>query len=75
MMGAHPIKVGLSDILIDLIERGFITHMAVNGAFVIHDLEMAFFGRTSEEVADGLIRWHLWNGRRNAETHFSKPLN
>jgi hypothetical protein len=54
MMGAHPIKVGLSDILNDLIERGFITHLAVNGAFAIHDLEMAFFGRTSEEVAEGL---------------------
>jgi hypothetical protein len=54
MMGAHPIKVGLSDILIDLIEKGFVTHLAVNGAFAIHDLEMAFFGRTSEEVADGL---------------------
>jgi len=55
MMGAHPIKVGLSDILIDLIDNGLITHLAVNGAFAIHDLEMAFQGRTSEEVADGLI--------------------
>ncbi len=54
MMGAHPIKVGLSDIIIDLISSGFITHIAVNGAFMIHDLEMAFFGRTSEEVVEGL---------------------
>jgi hypothetical protein len=54
MMGAHPIKVGLSRILIDLIENGFISHLALNGAGAIHDLEMAFFGRTSEEVADGL---------------------
>jgi hypothetical protein len=54
MMGAHSVKVGLSDILIDLIDKGLITHLAVNGAFAIHDLEMAFFGRTSEDVADGL---------------------
>jgi hypothetical protein len=54
MMGAHPIKVGLSPILIDLARRGFITHLAMNGAGAIHDLEMAFFGRTSEEVSDGL---------------------
>ena len=54
MMGAHPIKVGLTPIIIDLIESGFITHVALNGAGAIHDLEMAFFGRTSEEVSDGL---------------------
>jgi hypothetical protein len=54
MMGAHPIKVGLSPLIVDLAEKGFISHLAVNGAFMIHDLEIAFFGRTSEEVADGL---------------------
>ena len=54
MMGAHPIKVGLAPVIIDLIKRGFVTHLAVNGAFIIHDLEIAFFGRTSEEVAEGL---------------------
>jgi hypothetical protein len=54
MMGAHPIKVGLSSILIDLIERGFVSHLALNGAGAIHDLEMAFLGRTSEEVSEGL---------------------
>jgi hypothetical protein len=54
MMGAHPVKVGLSDIIIDLIDRGLINHLAVNGAFAIHDIEMAFFGRTSEDVAAGL---------------------
>lgn len=54
MMGAHPIKVGLSPLIIDLAENGFINHLAVNGAFMIHDLEIAFFGRTSEEVAEGL---------------------
>jgi hypothetical protein len=54
MMGAHPLKVGLSPIINDLIEGGYVTHLAVNGAFAIHDLEIAFFGRTSEEVIDGL---------------------
>jgi len=54
MMGAHPIKVGLSPIIIDLMEKGYITAVAGNGAVAIHDCEMALFGRTSEEVLDGL---------------------
>jgi hypothetical protein len=54
MMGAHVIKVGLSPILVDLIRRGIITCVAMNGAGVIHDTELALFGQTSEEVADGL---------------------
>jgi hypothetical protein len=54
MMGAHVIKVGLSKILIDAFEKGFITHLAVNGACVIHDVELAIGGITSEDVASGL---------------------
>ncbi len=54
MMGAHPIKAGLSPIIIDLIENGFITGVAGNGAVAIHDCEMARIGRTSEEVIEGL---------------------
>ena len=54
MMGAHPLKVGLSPVFVNLIEAGFVNHLAVNGAFMIHDLEIAFFGRTSEDVAKGL---------------------
>ena len=54
MMGAHPLKVGLSPLIIDLIEGGFIGHLAVNGACIIHDTELAFFGRTSEDVSDGI---------------------
>ena len=54
MMGAHPVKVGLSPLIIDLMEERFISHLAVNGAFMIHDIEMAFFGRTSEDVVEGL---------------------
>lgn len=54
MMGAHPIKVGLSPVINDLIKNGFISHLAFNGAGAIHDIEIAFFGRTSEEVAETL---------------------
>lgn len=51
MMGAHPIKKGCSRFLIDLMERGFITHIAMNGACAIHDFELALIGGTSESVA------------------------
>jgi hypothetical protein len=54
MMGAHPIKVGLSPVIIDLIKNKFVTHLALNGAGVIHDLEITRWGRTSEEVAETL---------------------
>jgi len=54
MMGAHPLKVGLSPIIIDLMDGGYISHIAFNGACVIHDLEIAFWGKTSEEVAETL---------------------
>jgi len=52
--GAHVIKVGLSRLVIDLIRRGYLQGIAGTGAVAIHDLEMAWSGRTSEEVADGL---------------------
>ena len=50
-MGAHVIKVGLAPVVIDLMERGFIDAIALNGAGAVHDLEMAFHGETSEAVA------------------------
>ncbi len=50
-MGAHAIKVGLSPIIIDLFERGVITALALNGAGIIHDAEVAMVGSTSEDVA------------------------
>lgn len=53
-MGAHVIKVGLNPILIDLMRRRIITAVALNGAGIIHDTEIAMVGRTSEEVADVL---------------------
>ncbi len=51
-MGAHVIKVGLSPLIIQLMEEGFIDHLAVTGAFLVHDSEMAMAGVTSEDVAE-----------------------
>jgi hypothetical protein len=48
--GAHVIKTGLSPILIDLMERGFVSALATNGAGIIHDFEIALGGATSEDV-------------------------
>jgi hypothetical protein len=54
MLGGHVIKVGLSPILIDLMKRRIITCLAFNGSGVIHDVELALFGMTSEDVAANL---------------------
>jgi hypothetical protein len=53
-MGAHVIKVGLTPIVVDLMERGMITAVALNGAGIIHDLEIAMAGVTSEDVSASL---------------------
>lgn len=49
-MGAHPIKVGLSPIIADALKRGLFTGLALNGAGIIHDVEVALAGKTSEDV-------------------------
>ncbi len=49
-MGAHVIKVGLSPVIIDMMRGGFVDALAFNGAGIIHDFEVAFAGRTSEDV-------------------------
>ncbi|MFC1489062.1 hypothetical protein ACFL6B_04350 [Thermodesulfobacteriota bacterium] len=49
-MGAHVIKVGLNPVVIDLMERGIVSAVAMNGAGIIHDTELAMSGRTSEDV-------------------------
>ncbi len=51
LMGAHVIKVGLSRFVIDLLERGIVTHVGMNGAGPIHDFELALIGATTESVA------------------------
>jgi hypothetical protein len=53
-LGAHVLKTGLSPVLIDLMERGFISALALNGAGVIHDFELALSGSTSEDVDEAL---------------------
>jgi hypothetical protein len=55
-MGAHVIKVGLNPVLIGLMEKGFISALALNGAGVIHDSELAMVGQTSEDVDQELGR-------------------
>ncbi|MDP3909557.1 MAG: hypothetical protein Q8Q14_04120 [Gemmatimonadales bacterium] len=54
MLGGHVIKVGLGPLLIALMRRGAITHVAMNGSAAIHDFELAAYGGTSEDVAAGL---------------------
>ncbi|MBI4428470.1 MAG: hypothetical protein HY562_05060 [Ignavibacteriales bacterium] len=55
MLGAHVIKVGLSPIVIDLVKRGVVTHVAMNSAAAIHDVETAMWGKTSEDVAVNIV--------------------
>ena len=53
-MGAHVIKCGLNPVIIELMRRGVVTAIAMNGAGPIHDTELALVGYTSEDVQAGL---------------------
>jgi hypothetical protein len=53
-LGAHVIKTGLGPVIVDLMERGFVSALATNGAGVIHDFEIALSGATSEDVDEAL---------------------
>ena len=53
-LGAHVIKTGLGPVIVDLMERGYVSALALNGAVVIHDFELALSGATSEEVDEAL---------------------
>jgi hypothetical protein len=66
-MGAHVIKCGLSPIIIDLMERGIVTGVALNGSGAIHDCEIALIGQTSEDVAAGLREGHFGMVRETGE--------
>ncbi len=66
-MGAHPIKVGLNPVLVDAMERGIFTGIALNGAGVIHDVELALAGKTSEDVAAHLELGQFGMVRETAE--------
>lgn len=54
-LGGHVVKVGLAPVLIDLLERGVITALVMNGATAIHDFEIALLGETSEDVSRGIV--------------------
>lgn len=54
--GAHTIKNGLAPVLIKLMEKGWITHLATNGAGIIHDWEFAYLGQSSEDVKSNVAR-------------------
>lgn len=54
MLGAHVIKCGLNPLIIDLMKKGVITALALNGAGVVHDVELAMAGHTSEDVAEAI---------------------
>jgi hypothetical protein len=66
-MGAHVIKVGLNPVIIDLMERGIVTAVAMNGAGIIHDLELALAGKTSEDVEASLKDGTFGMARETAE--------
>jgi hypothetical protein len=67
MMGAHVVKVGMSLILIDLLQRGVITHVAMNSAAAIHDVETAMWGQTSEDVAVNILDGTFGMARETGE--------
>ena len=60
MMGAHVIRAGAAPLLIKLMEEGWITHFAFNGAGGIHDFELAMIGATTESVAKYILRRAVW---------------
>ena len=65
--GAHLIKVGLAPIVVDLMERGAIGGLMMNGAGCVHDLELAMMGRTSEDVAESLDEGRFGMAKETAE--------
>ncbi len=67
MLGAHVVKCGLSPVLIDLMHQGFVSLLATNGAGAIHDLEIAFWGKTSEEVEKGIQDGSFGMAKETAE--------
>ncbi len=55
LLGGHVVKVGLGPLVNAWLERGIVTHVALNGAAAIHDFELAAYGGTSEDVESGLV--------------------
>ena len=66
-MGAHPLKVGLSPLIVDLIEHDRLAAVAMNGACLVHDFELACAGATSEDVGPGLDEGVFGMARETAD--------
>jgi hypothetical protein len=73
-LGAHVIKCGLNPVVIDLMRRGLVTTIALNGAGAIHDFELALIGATSEDVAAGLADGRFGMVRETGEL-FNRGIN
>jgi hypothetical protein len=71
MIGAHVIKCGLSRYVIELMNKGYVTTVAMNGAAAIHDFEIALFGKTSEDVPQNLDRGVFGFARETADGCFA----
>ena len=67
MAGAHVIKCGLNPVLIELLDKKIITCVCLNGAGIIHDFEIAYQGRTSEDVAANLKTGRFGMGKETAD--------
>jgi hypothetical protein len=67
-MGAHPIKVGLSPVIINLMQRGIITSVATNGACIVHDFEASLIGHTSEDVGKELCKGKFGMAKETARS-------
>ena len=66
-LGAHVVKVGLAPVVVDLLERGFVSGLAMNGAGCVHDLELALMGATSEDVGPALDDGSFGMARETAD--------
>jgi len=73
-LGAHVIKVGLNPILIDLMEKKIITGLALNGAGIVHDTEIAMVGRTSEDV-DQVLGLGEFGAARETGEEINRAIN
>jgi len=73
-MGAHPIKVGLSPLIIDLMKKGVITAIATNGACIVHDFELSYIGHTSEDVGKELCKGTFGMAGETG-TYLNKAIN
>jgi hypothetical protein len=73
-LGGHVMKVGCGPLLVDLLQRGVLTAVAMNGAAAIHDYELSLIGQTSEDVAESLQDGSFGMARETAEAFAAAAL-